>query len=155
MRAVARIRNSPWAAYSFALGAVICYGSSSALAKDLIETYGPPLAIASFSHLFGGILVLSLVAKDLPRALKTPKFYLSMMFLAGSCAAGAVIALYFGLSKAPAIVVAPIVSVNPLITLILSHIFLKRMEQVTMRLIIGTCLIVGGVSLVVIGNATN
>ena len=53
MRAIARIKNSPWSAYSFALGAVLCYGSSSALAKDLIETYGPPLVIASFSHLFG------------------------------------------------------------------------------------------------------
>ena len=156
MRAIARIKNSPWSAYSFALGAVLCYGSSSALAKDLIETYGPPLVIASFSHLFGGMLVLSLVAKELPRTLnKTPKFYLSMLFLAGSCAAGAVIALYFGLSKAPAIVVAPIVSVNPLITLALAHIFLKRMERITTRLIIGTCLVVGGVFLVIIGNAVS
>ena len=153
MRAETRTSQRPWAAYSFALGAALCYGSSSVLAKNLITEYAPPLVIASFGHFFGGLIVLSLVARNLPSGLKAPKTYPGMMLLSGLCAAGAVIALYFGLSRAPVVVVAPIVSVNPLITLALAHLFLKRMEQITLRLIIGTLLVVGGVCLVVLGSA--
>ena len=152
VRAETRTSQRPWAAYTFALGAALCYGSSSVLAKNLITDYAPPLVIASFAHFFGGIIVLSFVARNLPSNLKTPKTYLGMMFLSGLCAAGAVIALYFGLSRAPVVVVAPIVSVTPLITLVLAHLFLQHMERITLRLIIGTLLVVGGVCLVILGN---
>jgi len=39
-----------------------------------------------------------------------------------------------------------------LVTLLLSHLFLARLEQVTKRLVFGALLTVGGVLLVVLGS---
>jgi drug/metabolite transporter (DMT)-like permease len=50
------------------------------------------------------------------------------------------------------VVISPIVSSSPLVTLFLAHVFLTRLERVTKRLLFGTLLTVGGVVLVVIGH---
>ena len=49
-------------------------------------------------------------------------------------------------------VVSPIVSANPLFTLILAAIFLSVQENVNRWLVLGTLITVGGVSLVVLGS---
>ena len=72
--------------------------------------------------------------------------------LAGVASGIAVISLYFAVQRADVVVVSPIVSSSPLITLLLAHLFLARLERVTKRLVLGAVLTVGGVILVVLGN---
>jgi drug/metabolite transporter (DMT)-like permease len=72
--------------------------------------------------------------------------------LAGIASGIAVISLYFAVQRTDVVVISPIVSSSPLITLLLSHLFLARLEQVTRRLVFGAMLTVGGVVLVVLGN---
>ena len=76
------------------------------------------------------------------------------MFMAGLSAACAVMALYFSITRegSSVLVISPIVSCNPLVTLILARLFLRRSENVTRELAIGTLMAVGGVALVVIGG---
>ena len=79
-------------------------------------------------------------------------FSLRFVALAGLSSGVAVIALYFAVQRADVVVVSPIVSSSPLITLFLAHFFLAKLERVTPRLVAGTLLAIVGVVLVVLGN---
>ena len=75
------------------------------------------------------------------------------MVLSGIAASSGVAFNYSALSLAPVVVVAPVSSVSPLISLSLAYVFLKQLERITLRIWIGACLVVGGVILVTLGSA--
>jgi drug/metabolite transporter (DMT)-like permease len=62
-----------------------------------------------------------------------------------------VASLFQALSRAPVTVVSPIYACTPVITLILAHTFLRRMETIDFLLVAGTMLSVVGVILVIFG----
>ena len=76
------------------------------------------------------------------------------MFMAGLTAACAVMSLYFAITRpgSSVLVISPIVSCNPLFTLLLARLFLRQSERVTRELVAGTLLAVGGVGMVVVGG---
>ena len=49
--------------------------------------------------------------------------------------------------------VSPINASSPLITLLLTHLFLRRLESINPLLVVGACLGVAGVVTVVLGTA--
>ena len=59
--------------------------------------------------------------------------------------------MFQALSRAPVTVVSPIYAFNPVITLILAHLFLKRLEALDFLLAAGTMISVVGVILVILG----
>ena len=59
--------------------------------------------------------------------------------------------LFQALSRAPVTVVSPIYACTPVITLILAHTFLRRMETIDFLVVAGTMLSVVGVILVIFG----
>jgi drug/metabolite transporter (DMT)-like permease len=63
----------------------------------------------------------------------------------------AVASLFQALSRAPVTVVSPIYATQPLITLVLAHIFLRRLETIDILLAVGTMVSVVGVILVILG----
>ena len=71
--------------------------------------------------------------------------------MAGVCQGLAVASLFQALGRAPVSVVSPINAINPLITLVLVHVFLRQLESVNIFLVVGTLLSVGGVIAVVLG----
>ena len=125
------------------------------MAKNLIEQYGPPLVIACFSLLFATSALLPFVGRGLVADLGVPRVQVGMILLSGVVIAGGIISLYFSLSRAAVVVVSPIAATTPLITLLLAHLFLQRMERVTLRLLVGTLLVVMGVVLVIIGSSSS
>ena len=50
------------------------------------------------------------------------------------------------LARAPGVVVSPIAALYPLGAMLFTHLFLKRLERVTFRIVCGASLIVLGVS---------
>ena len=72
--------------------------------------------------------------------------------LSGLAAATGVGALYFALQRADVTVVSPIVSTNPIVTLVLAQIFISRMENLTKWLFIGVGITVAGVIVVTVGS---
>ena len=80
-----------------------------------------------------------------------PTKYLLICALAGVFQGLAVASLFQALSRAPVTVVSPIYASQPLITLILAHFFLKRLEAIDFLLALGTMVSVVGVILVILG----
>ena len=73
--------------------------------------------------------------------------------LSGIASASGVTLLYFALSKAPVVVISPVVAINPLITLTLAHFLLQRLERITKRTIMGTLLVVLGVLIITLSRS--
>ena len=147
--------------YLMALGAGASYGATNVMAKQAIEVYDSPIMITAFSMLIGIVVLSPLVAGSAVHSgvLRTEdqgilRSLLSLKFvaLAGLSSGIAVIALYLAMQRADVVVVSPIVSSSPLVTLFLAHLFLARLELVTPQLVAGTLLAIVGVVLVVLGR---
>ena len=59
---------------------------------------------------------------------------------------------FFAVQRADVVVVAPLLVTFPLWTLLLSHIFIARLERITLQLIVGALLAVAGVIAVSLGG---
>ncbi len=144
-----------WIGLGLALVAAASYGGTNVIAKELTEEYGSPLMISAAGLLFGIILLSPLAGTGMVREVKESKGNLKFAAsagLSGLAAATGVIALYFALQRNDVTVVSPIVSTNPIFTLVLAQIFISRMENVTKWLFLGVGITVVGVIVVSVGS---
>ena len=143
------------AGYLLAFGAACCYGTTNVVVRALTLDYTSPLVVSTISLLFGILLVAPVAAKQAVAAIPVARQssgFLVYAGLSGLAAATGVNCTYFALQRAEVVVVAPIVSANPLFTLILAALFLSAQENVNRWLVLGTVITVGGVALVVLGS---
>ena len=140
--------------YLLAFGAATCYGTTNVVVKQLtVDT--SPLVISTISLCFGILLVAPVAAKQavasLPEVKRSPSFLL-FATLSGLASAIGVNCTYLALQRADVVVVSPIVSANPLFTLLLASLFLSAQENVNRWLVLGVVITVAGVALVVLGS---
>jgi len=135
-----------------ALGAAVAYGVNNVITREVVSIYTTPLAAASIALLFGAVYLFPISFRSLPELRWVPRGDIRFIALSGAAAGIGNTSMFFALSKVPVVVAAPIGAVNPLVALLLSHIFLKRLERVTASIVVGTLLVVGGVVLVILGR---
>ncbi|MEC8856696.1 MAG: DMT family transporter [Chloroflexota bacterium] len=144
-----------WIGLGLALVAAASYGGTNVIAKELTEEYGSPLMVSAAGLLFGIILLSPLAGTGMVREVKEAKgnlMFAASAGLSGLAAATGVIALYFALQRNDVTVVSPIVSTNPIFTLVLAQIFISRMENLTKWLFLGVGITVVGVIVVSVGS---
>jgi drug/metabolite transporter (DMT)-like permease len=140
--------------YGLALMSASCYGASTLSGKVLSNLFGSPLIMAAGSMFFAMVVLSPWFGRQAAEGASQTRKPAFFMFLAGLTAACAVMSIYFAITRegSSVLVISPIVSCNPLVTLVLARLFLQRTETVSRELVFGTLLAVGGVSLVVIGG---
>ena len=130
-------------------------GASTVLAKQAVSVYDSPLVITTLGMLAAMIVVVpvvSAIAFRSPAVRAFDRRSMSFVWLSGLCTTASIIAQLFAVQRADVLIVAPILATFPLWTLLLSHIFISRLEQITLRLTIGTVVAVAGVVAVVMGG---
>ena len=130
-------------------------GGANVIAKTAIGVFDSPLLIAALGMVAGLIVLAPPVgaAAVLDRSVRTvDRRSLVFVSLAGLTSVVAFAAPVFAVQQTDVVVVAPLYSTFPLWTLLLSHIFIGRLEQVTLRLTIGAVLAVAGVIAVSLGG---
>ena len=148
-------RRVAFIGYLLAFGAACCYGTTNVVVKQLTIEYTSPLVVATISLFFGVMLVAPVAARQAVSSLQELRQgtgFLLFAALSGLAAATGVNCTYFALQQAPVVVVAPIVSANPLFTLLLAALFLPQQENVNRWLVLGIFVTVTGVALVVLGS---
>lgn len=141
--------------YILAIGAATAFASRDIISRHIVTGTAPAMVTAAFALAFGGMMLLALVHRDVGRNLRrVPGGYLAMCAVAGIFQGLAVAALFQALARAPVTVVSPIYASQPIITLFLIHVFLKRLETISPMLVLGTVISIGGVALVIVGAAT-
>jgi len=137
--------------YLVALSAGTAYGMVNIFVKKANEAVESPLLVTSISLLVGLSLMAPLIA---PRTIRETRVLadrwgsLRAVALAGLAAGVGVNSLYFALRDGDVVIVTPIVSIAPLVTVLIAHLFYSRQERITLRLAAGTGLAVAGVILV-------
>ena len=130
-------------------------GGSTVLAKQAVSVYNSPLTITALGMLAAMFLVVPVVSVIAARNPAVRSFdWKSMSFvgISGLSTTISIVAQVFAVQRADVVIVAPILATFPLWTLMLSHIFISRLEQITLRLTIGTIVTVVGVIAVVLGG---
>lgn len=135
-----------WLGYLFAFGAAFSYGTSQVVAKNIVETIHP-LVAASFGLFFGAITMSIFASKEIKNAPRSFAPYFKASF-AGLFSSAGIVFMFLALNKSPLVIVSPILAINPIFAIILSGIFISRLEKITIRLIIGAVCIASGVILV-------
>ena len=136
----------------FAMLAALCYAGTSVIARHLVTGDTKPLVTAFLAALVGISVMTLYSVRDARRDRHAPKRGFALMALAGTAGTAGITTNFFALSHAPVATVAPMLSVNPLFALVLTHLFLQRLERVTRRLWIGAGLVVVGVALIALSN---
>lgn len=80
----------------------------------------------------------------IPRASDVPAREFGWYVLAGLMSTGFLLAYYAGLAVSRVGIVVPIMQTSPLIVILASAVFLKGVERVTPRLVVGALIVVGG-----------
>lgn len=146
-------KRSIFLGYAAALGAAASYGSVTLVARKIVTDYSSPLVATAFSLIIGTVIVGGIFHRDIlidtPRA---PKRAWVFVILSGCASTWGVAFWFLALDGAPVVLIAPLVGVHPLISIILSYLFLKRMEHLSWRVLIGAVLVVTGVALIAIGR---
>lgn len=141
--------------YLMAVGAAASYGGTNVIAKELTQAYGSPLMISAFSLIFGVLLLAPVAGQSTFAALRARSSgwgEFAFASLAGLASAVAVISLYYALQREDVVVVSPITSAYPLLTILLARIFISQLERITKQLVMGAALTLAGVIVVVIGS---
>ncbi len=135
-----------------ALLAAAAYGVTQTLARHLITTSAPFQVGATYTILFGMIILAAMSSTSLKRDLRAPRAEIMWMALAGIASSFGVLFMFAALSRAPVTLASPIAAINPLIAIALTHLFLQRVERVSPRMVAGALLVFAGVVLVVLGK---
>ena len=140
--------------YLAALGAAFSYGTSAVLARKIVNDYSSPMVGTAFSMLFG-TLILAALFQHHARAdiVSSPRSALIPLALAGIAATWGVSFFFLAMNEAPVVLVAPLTGVHPLVAILLTHIFLQRLERVTWRTVLGATFVVVGIVLIAVGNS--
>lgn len=147
--------NTVLAGYLCALTAGASYGLAQVLTRFGVTEYTTPLAGGTISLLAGSLGVGLLTSRDLASAFRRTDLRRGLLLfsLAGIAGSAGVLINYIALSVAPIVVVAPVLGVNPLVTLVCAALFLRGMERITRRIVMGSVLVVIGVLCITLSTA--
>ena len=130
-------------------------GGSTVLAKQTVGVSDSPLTITALGMLAAMFIVIPVVSIIAARSPAVRAFdWKSMGFvcLSGLSTTVSIVAQLFAVQRADVLIVAPILATFPLWTLLLAHIFIARLERITLRLTIGAVVTVAGVAAVAVGG---
>ena len=129
----------------------LAFGASTTLRKAGLGFINIPLLAAAVTAgaaaLFSFILLQIQGGKE---AFKLTRRSAAWLFPAGVFNTAAMLSVFFALSHGKVVIVEPLVSSNPVTTLLLTSIFLRDVESLTLRVILGAALTVTGTILVVL-----
>ena len=140
--------------YLFGLGTGVCYGAMPVLSKTAVSDYAPPQLVAAITVGMGVVMVTSMGAPGIPRAFRSSRNGVAMFALSGLFGGAGLLSIMFGVKHSDVVIVTPIMSISPLVTLILVSVFLRRLERITVTLVLGTLVVVTGAVLVAVGGTT-
>ena len=136
-----------------AVAGAAAYGTGHVIARHVVTSAAPAPVTATYTLFFGMLFLFVISVPHLNRDLRAPRWSLIMMALAGICSSFGIFLMYTALARAPVILASPIVASYPLIAMTFTHLFLQRLERVTLRMVLGAILVVVGITFVVLGQA--
>lgn len=130
------------------------YGTSVFLRKlGLNEIQSPILGAMMTSLTSWGLVILLLTKKEIRRDFTSMnKKAICFFILSGGCTSLAWLTLFYALSIGKVVMVAPLQNSHTLFTVLLSSLFLRKVERVSYKTFSGALLIIAGISSLSMGD---
>ena len=143
------------AGYALALGAALAYGANAVIIRAGLERYGGPLTGAMIALAVGLTTMLPLAAaawRAQGAGWRPDRAAVLFVLASGLSSLFGFVSNIFALSVLPVVVVTPITSTYPLVTVLLVRLFLRHHERITRRTVLGAACVVAGVILVTLAR---
>jgi uncharacterized membrane protein len=134
----------------YPLVGAMAFGASTTMRKAGLGFVNVPLLAAAVTA--GSAVIFSLIllqSQGGKEAFKLTCRSAAWLFSAGFFNTAAMLSVFYALSHGKVVIVEPLISSNPVLTLLLTSIFLRDVEALSLRVIIGALLTVAGTILVV------
>jgi drug/metabolite transporter (DMT)-like permease len=136
---------------AFAFAAALSYAASQVLTRHSVSDLTTPLVGSSLA-LFWGTLGFSFISiRGLRERSVNVRRGIVLFAGAGIFSALGVMGLFQALQRGPVVLVSPVVSTNPLFTLVLAALLLREVERITPQVVCGALLVVAGVVVLTVG----
>jgi drug/metabolite transporter, DME family len=150
---VARPAKGEWRKLDviYPLVGAMAFGASAILRKAGLGFVNIPILAAAVTA--GAAAVFSFCLLQMQggkKAFKLTHKSAAWLFTAGLFNTAAMLSVFYALSHGKVVIVEPLVSSNPVMTLLLTALFLKDLEALNLRVIFGALLTVTGTILVVL-----
>jgi drug/metabolite transporter, DME family len=143
-------REFRWSDFLLPISGAFAFAISANLRKAGLQIENIPLMAAAVTASTGVLLAFLLIKLQGGwQALKWSKVSLRWFLVAGLCNTMATISVFYALSLGKVVIVEPLVSTNPVLSIFLTAIFLKDLEVITRRVAWGALCTVAGTILVV------
>src|ERR1043166_920954 len=134
----------------FPVVAALAFGISTNLRKVGLTAINRPFMAAAFTAATAFLFSASLLASQGgTKALKLKRSNAPWFFAAGLANTSATLSVFHALSYGDVVVVEPLTSSNPVFSLVMSALFLRDLESITRRVVLGALCTVIGTILVV------
>ena len=126
------------------------FGISSVLRKGGLNVDNLPLVAAAFTSTTGFLFSIGLLHVNGGRRIfHLPRKSLGWYVAAGVFNTSAMLAVFYALSEGKVVIVEPIVAANPVVSVLLTAVFLRDLESISTRVVAGAICTVAGTLLVV------
>ena len=141
------------AGFGIGLLSALSYGVGTLVSRKVVSDETVPVVASAFSLLFGTVFVAGLFrGHALADFRGAPRRAWAMVSLAGLGSAWGVNLLFLALHHGTVSLVAPVAGIAPLISILLASVFLKQLERITWRVVLGGALVVLGVAVISLGQ---
>ncbi len=139
--------------YGFALAAALSYAGAQIVVRHTVPAKGPSMVALLFSLAVGTGVLFLMMARESSSLLHVSKRKGIVFLLLSGCFSALGVALfYYTLSIAPVVVVSPLVGTHPLFAILFSYLFLRGLERVTLRLVLGALMVTAGVAVIAVSR---
>ncbi len=134
----------------YPLVGAMAFGGSAILRKAGLGFVDSPVLAAALTAGAAAIFSFALLQiRGGKQAFKLTRRSAAWLFTAGFINTAAMLSVFYALSHGKVVIVEPLVSSNPVLTLLLTAIFLRDVEALSLRVMLGALLTVTGTILVV------
>lgn len=137
----------------YPLVGAMAFGGSAILRKAGLDIVGIPVLAAAVTAGSAALFSFALLqVQGGKQAFKLTRRSAAWLFPAGFFNTAAMLSVFYALSHGKVVIVEPLVSSNPVLTLLFTAIFLRDLEVINLRVITGALLTVVGTILVVLAK---
>jgi drug/metabolite transporter, DME family len=147
--------QGPWRKLDviYPLIGAMAFGASAILRKAGLDYIPVPVLAAAITAGSAALFSFALLqVRGGKAALKLTRRSAGWLFTAALFNTAATLSVFYALSHGKVVIVEPLVSSNPVLTLLFTAIFLRDLEAINLRVIIGALLTVTGTILVVLAK---
>ncbi len=144
--------STTWATLVFPLSSALLIGFGSILRKMGLNVYNEPILGIAVTYLSSLCLytLLTTISTSMRKSISMGRRSLQLFWKPGLIMGLGHLSIYYALSYGEVSTITPLMNVQPFFILLLAYVFLRELEKITPKLIVGALIIVIGASLITI-----